>query len=266
GLNYVDLRSTSFSNVEILVSYSENATSSDSDVSDNLALSDGETTDRYSRDNQSAYEHGNYPAVVYEKFNLPDSKESHLIVAGEAIYTNYHFMYNQQTESGEYNGGIHYGKKFVDNIINNFIGTTIEPPSSMIAIFDDEDFLFYDFPGAGTQTDPYILENYSYSNSVPFGIYIGNTTKYAIIRNCDFNDGLSGICIEQVAEGTITIQKNTFSKNEIGIALYNSSSVIIEQNKHQEEITLGVSLSSSDNCIIRYNEYRDSIYYVVNLD
>ena len=111
GTYYKDLRygkSVFPSILEVLITYGQNGTSIDSDVSDtDLDLYAGET--------------GYIPAVVYEK--LVDLNDSHLIVGGEAFYTHYKFMYDQNTENGVYNGGTHYGQMFVDNIINFFVKT-----------------------------------------------------------------------------------------------------------------------------------------------
>ncbi|MHA1551172.1 MAG: hypothetical protein ACTSQC_04440 [Candidatus Heimdallarchaeaceae archaeon] len=115
GTYYKDLRmgQSVFPTVlEVLITYGRNGTSIDSDVSDtDLDLYAGVT----------CY----IPAVVYE--NLVDLNGSHLIVGGEAFYTHYKFMYDQNTENGVYNGGTHYGQMFVDNIINFFVK---EPVSS----------------------------------------------------------------------------------------------------------------------------------------
>ena len=111
GYDYRDLRygySIFPQRVMVIMTYSENATADDTDVSDSpIDLYDG--TDG-----------GLYPAIVYENMT---EYGSHLIVSGEAIYTFYKYMYNQATESGVYNGGIHYGQMLVNNILNYFLKT-----------------------------------------------------------------------------------------------------------------------------------------------
>lgn len=114
GYYYKDLRASTFpQNIEIIISYSDNATALDSDVSD---LND--TLDTYAYDLAEVGQ-GGYPAVVYEYLRY-GTNTSHLIVGGEAFYTHYKFMYDQNTENGAYNGGIHYGQMFTNNIINWF--------------------------------------------------------------------------------------------------------------------------------------------------
>ncbi|MHA1305253.1 MAG: hypothetical protein ACTSQE_06040 [Candidatus Heimdallarchaeaceae archaeon] len=108
---YLDLRTTQLDNVEVLVSYSSDAVSDDSDVS-------GLPTDLYATSTTT----GNYPAVVLEVL-----EGSYLVLAGEAIFTDYKSMYDQFTETGEYNGGLTYGQMFVNNLLNYFLGTAQAP-------------------------------------------------------------------------------------------------------------------------------------------
>ncbi len=117
GTYYKDLRGSTFPTiVEVVMWYSENATSSDSDVT-------AGDTDVYSTDNQTLYEHGGYPAIAWEnlRHTLVNGTNSAIVLAGEAFYTYYKNMYGQTTESGVYNGGTHYGQMFTNNMINYLI-------------------------------------------------------------------------------------------------------------------------------------------------
>jgi hypothetical protein len=107
----VDLRSYSIENVEILLSFSENATALNTDGSNT-------EYDLYSKDLPE--ETGDYPAVVCETL-LIDGKRGYIILAGEVIFSDYKKMYDQYTETGTYNGGIHYGQMFVNNLLNYFL-------------------------------------------------------------------------------------------------------------------------------------------------
>ncbi|MCG3220565.1 MAG: hypothetical protein H7641_04210, partial [Candidatus Heimdallarchaeota archaeon] len=142
GVNHIDLRDTTLPNVEVLISYSANATSGDSD---NSSI----PTDLYANDPDN----GDYPAVVYEKIATTSGDNSHIIVCGEAIYSDYKDMYDQKTETGVYNGGTQYGQKFVNNIINYFVESKINP-ENVITILSDADFINYGFLGSGTAEDP----------------------------------------------------------------------------------------------------------------
>ena len=106
GTNVVDIRTVAMDNVSVIMSYSENASAIDSDVSETIF-------DYYAVEGG-----GFYPAVVYEYLVEYDS---HLILSSEAIYSYYKQMYNDLTEKGDYNNGLTYGRMFVNNIINEFI-------------------------------------------------------------------------------------------------------------------------------------------------
>ncbi|MCG3220818.1 MAG: hypothetical protein H7641_05500 [Candidatus Heimdallarchaeota archaeon] len=116
----VDLRNNTLEGVEVLLSYSANASSDDSDFSMT-------EFDLYSKDNLTAFENGNYPAVVCETFNIGENT-SYIILAGEVIFAEYYKMYDQYTGFGEYNGGIHYGQMFVDNLVNFFLSNSTGIP------------------------------------------------------------------------------------------------------------------------------------------
>ncbi len=109
GYEYRDLRygkSVFPERVWVLMRYSENATADDADTSDDylgLDLYSNSTTE------------GNYPALVYEHLINIDS---HIIAGGEAIYSDYKYMYNQETEVGIYNNGTTFGQVIVNNILN----------------------------------------------------------------------------------------------------------------------------------------------------
>ncbi|MHA1447315.1 MAG: hypothetical protein ACTSSN_11525 [Candidatus Heimdallarchaeaceae archaeon] len=123
GYDYRDLRygkSVFPIVVNVILTYGENATAADSDTSDgDLDVYDGLTG-------------GLFPAVVHENFT---DIGSNLILSGEAIYTNYKFMYGQNTENGFYNGGIHFGQMLVNNILNYFVVEPEEPePTNAFAL------------------------------------------------------------------------------------------------------------------------------------
>lgn len=109
--NVVDLRTNPIEGVEILLSFSDNSTAQDTNGSDN-------EYDLYSKDLPD--ETGNYPAVVCETL-LFDGKKSFIILSGEVIFSDYKTQYDQYTANGAYNGGIHYGQMFVNNMLNYFL-------------------------------------------------------------------------------------------------------------------------------------------------
>jgi hypothetical protein len=107
----VDLRTNPIGGIEILLSFSENSSAQDVDGSDN-------EYDLYSKDLPD--ETGNYPAVVCETLML-DGIGCYIILSGEVIFSDYKKQYDQYTANGVYNGGIHYGQMFVNNMLNYFL-------------------------------------------------------------------------------------------------------------------------------------------------
>ena len=94
--------------------------------------------------------------------------------------------------------------------------------------------------GGGTETNPYIIENY-YINGSGYGycIYIGNTTDYFVVRNCSLHDAS--------ANGNIYYWNS-------GIDLYNVKNAHIENNTVSSNGDNGIYLSSSNNNTIRNNK------------
>ena len=127
GTYYKDLRygkSVFPERVNVLMTYSADAISSDSDTSNgwgmNMTAGDisidwyANVTGAAGADNFPTA-NGLYPALVHEVFA---EHTSDLIVSGEAIYTYYKYMYNQITENGVYNDGLHYGQWIINSILN----------------------------------------------------------------------------------------------------------------------------------------------------
>lgn len=118
GEEYIDLRTTDVGDIEILASYDEKAVSADSDLSDT-------PLDMYANLNET----GNYPAVIYEPIG-----DSHLILAGESMFTYYKNMYNHKTETGVFQDGDTWGRMFVNNVINTLIEPVSGIPFGMILV------------------------------------------------------------------------------------------------------------------------------------
>ncbi|GAH11145.1 unnamed protein product, partial [marine sediment metagenome] len=68
-----------------------------------------------------------------------------------------------------------------------------------IRIINDSYWGEYDLPGTGTKNDPYIIANYSIDTSFDYAIYIRDTTKYFVIKNCTVKSTGFGIFIGEIA-------------------------------------------------------------------
>lgn len=136
-------------------------------------------------------------------------------------------------------------------------------PSYGILIFSDSDFLKYDLPGSGTQTDPYIIENYSILTSEHSAIQIERVTKYVIIRNNYLRSRVSALEIEDSVGSRIKIINNTCvgsvyptADDYCGIYIYNSDGCFIYNNTFLN-LDTGIDLHVSDNCSIIHNHFEN---------
>ena len=84
-------------------------------------------------------------------------------------------------------------------------------PHGPITVQDEGDFVGYGFPGAGTEGNPFIIENYEILpdpvDIQNYGIRIVNTNSYFIIRNNHVKGAVGGIFIDS-ADNCIEISNN----------------------------------------------------------
>ena len=113
--------------------------------------------------------------------------------------------------------------------VKNVKGTKLRE-FTPIAIWDDSDFVDYEFPGDGSQSNPFRIENYNITTRVTNGIYIFSTTKHFVIRNCLISSTYIGINIENVAKSTATIENCTVNGQFYGISVTNSVNTTIRDN------------------------------------
>ena len=100
----------------------------------------------------------------------------------------------------------------------------VTPPENII-IWGDEDFKQYNFPGSGTESEPYRIENLNITTSEWFAVYIGGTTSHSIIRNCFLKSTYvlgTGIQLSNVKIDTAVIMNNIISRKRAGIQIYDS--------------------------------------------
>ncbi|MFW9923319.1 MAG: nitrous oxide reductase family maturation protein NosD, partial [Candidatus Thorarchaeota archaeon] len=125
-----------------------------------------------------------------------------------------------------------------------------------IAIFSDIDFYFYSFLGDGSKETPYIIENKNIiSTNGQNAIEIKNTTKYFIIRNCYLETDAEGIRIENIANGTAIITKNTFKGNPSDAIVVTNCSFINVENNTGSNNHVGIRISYSSNITILNNSF-----------
>lgn len=105
-------------------------------------------------------------------------------------------------------------------------------PHVAIYITHDSNFSDYGFPGLGTSSQPYRIENYNITTAEDVGIYIGGVDKYFIIQNCVINGNYRGIEIRDIHINTAETVSIAKIINNVcnGIYVYYSFNVEIADN------------------------------------
>jgi parallel beta-helix repeat protein len=126
-------------------------------------------------------------------------------------------------------------------------------PGAEIRILSDDDWSDYSFTGSGALNDPYLIEDLDINTEKKHGIYIQDTSKYFIIRNCSISADDYGIYILRVEPGCTTIIDNTIHNNDNdGICMFLSGYSTINSNiiKFNGE---GIYVTGSESCTIDSN-------------
>jgi parallel beta-helix repeat protein len=103
--------------------------------------------------------------------------------------------------------------------------------------------------GAGTEDDPYIIENWVISASTAHGIHIKDTTKHFVIRYVLVENAPAdnaGIMLDNVINGRI--ENSRVDNCYYGIYLYSSDNNKLENNIVAAISSEGIFLDDSDNC------------------
>jgi len=122
--------------------------------------------------------------------------------------------------------------------------------------------------GLGTEIDPYIIENlYINGNGSAGMIYVKNSDKYFIIRDCWFNysgpnEYDAGVVVQESANGMIV--NNAFTYLHKGVTLEGCFNVTVDNNIFISDHTtaglcVGISIGQGDSLVISNNKIRD--YY-----
>ncbi|MHA1818201.1 MAG: NosD domain-containing protein [Candidatus Heimdallarchaeota archaeon] len=89
---------------------------------------------------------------------------------------------------------------------------------AIIEIVCDQNLSDYGFPGTGTASDPFRIENLSLASLIHEVLFIANTTKYILIRNCTFYARYFAIVFEPLASGAVIIDNCTIrTRDNVGI-------------------------------------------------
>lgn len=123
------------------------------------------------------------------------------------------------------------------------IVTTFDPLDAEIFIESDADLVGYGFPGNGTMSNPYRIENYTFDTFKQFGILIVNTTKHVIVRNNSVSASYTALKAEFNAPGTLSFYNNTCKDSVIGLCAKFTANIIVRNNTSYNN-EYGLSFSS----------------------
>lgn len=131
-------------------------------------------------------------------------------------------------------------------------------PHDPISILGDSTFDSYGFPGSGSPTEPYLIENL-FIETTGVGIEIKSTTKYFKIQYCTIVSSDKCIFINSVATGTVTIAFNilTSVENE-GISIMNGCHESTIKNNIIVANWTALDLFNCDESLISGNNFSDS--------
>ncbi len=123
-----------------------------------------------------------------------------------------------------------------------------------IEIKNDKDFKKYKFPGNGSVSNPYLIENLSIIRAKKRGISISNTSKYFVIRNCTLGYNLfNGINIQYIKNGTAKIYDNVcFGHSAEGINIVSSDYLEVYNNTCFDN-KIELNIESSKHCYVANN-------------
>jgi parallel beta-helix repeat protein len=127
-----------------------------------------------------------------------------------------------------------------------------------ISITSNEEFLGYGFLGNGTESNPYVIENYNITTDDSNGISIEETTVHFIIRNCYINcldTHHYCIIINSIENGTSKISNNVlFNTKRYGINVFSSYGMTIEDNYIHHHDDYGIYIYGGKKTVIKNNQ------------
>ena len=141
------------------------------------------------------------------------------------------------------------------------IATAGHIPHSVILIDGDADFASQGWPGAGTDEDPYRIENLDIPGGSDDCIGIWNTRAHFIILNCTVrdNEGVGGIGIHLLNVSNAQLVNNLCEDNSLGIFMQDCGSAAIVNNTYKS-CSRGISIESTPGFPIYNNTFIGNAY------
>jgi len=132
---------------------------------------------------------------------------------------------------------------------------------SIISINDDADFASQGYLGAGTDEDPYRIENFDIEGGSDTCIGIWNTRAHFIILNCTVrdNEGTGGIGIHLLNVSNAQLVNNLCEDNSLGIFMQDCGSAAIVNNTYKS-CSRGIDIESTPGFSIYNNTFIGNAY------
>jgi len=127
--------------------------------------------------------------------------------------------------------------------------------SNAISITNNSAFDLYGFPGNGSESSPFIIENLKIITDFDIGIYICYTSVHFIIRNCLIDAYEYGILIHTIAPGTAKIENNICNNilGGTGIITVYANNITISTNICENNFA-GINIQSCENLNLSSNK------------
>ncbi|TFF90739.1 MAG: hypothetical protein EU548_01475, partial [Promethearchaeota archaeon] len=168
------------------------------------------------------------------------------------------------TENATYYYAIISENEVGNSSLSNCEGVNVSsiPGYHRLRISQNADFAKYGFDGNGSESNPWLIENWYINGSDANGIHISDTTDYFIAQNNTIFNGDTGIYLNNVKNGVLI--NNTARFNVIGINLTSSIDNIfinntIHNNMNPSGTAVGFGLTDSDN-----NWFEDNDVYATD--
>ncbi|MCE7741880.1 MAG: hypothetical protein GOP50_05435 [Candidatus Heimdallarchaeota archaeon] len=133
--------------------------------------------------------------------------------------------------------------------------------SESIMIYSDTDLVEYNFPGNGTEDDPFRIENLLIEEE-NYGIYINSPKHHFVIQNCHIINAIyGGIVIKKAVSGYANVSNNIIENctTTHAIFLQSCSEVNIENNICIGN-AVGIDMEHSYNSTIVNNLCQNNVY------
>jgi parallel beta-helix repeat protein len=138
-------------------------------------------------------------------------------------------------------------------------------PHEAVWIYDAGDLA--EWPGSGTQEDPYMIENLLIAEDITC-IRIQSTTAYFVIRNCyltsDSREQSDGVRIYSASNGRVV--NCTITGKGYGVYLYSAANCQVENCTIIDNNASGVVVRDSSSCRIISSRILGNGYYGIDAD